>query len=168
VKAGASNHEDVPPHIVFSATDGFQERPWTIQCEIIHQAMLGAQPADEEILLGDNPLDVEEEPPFDHHNPEGALWIDGGANATPAWNADGVGPVEVPDINNTIDAEAILAINIDLNAVLEDVIAPYGHRNEHQGEEAQISFQHSINMMDGWTSDSSVSNSQSRGQVQDN
>jgi hypothetical protein len=63
VKARVTNLEDVPRHIVLSESEGFQGQSWTIQCEIIHQGMLDAQPQDEEVPPIE--LDLEQNPPFD-------------------------------------------------------------------------------------------------------
>jgi hypothetical protein len=63
VKARVTNLEDVPRHLVFSETEGFIGQSWTIQCEIIHQIMLGAQPQDEDIVPGEDQM--ADEPPFD-------------------------------------------------------------------------------------------------------
>jgi hypothetical protein len=63
VKARVTNLEEVPRHIVLSEAEGFLGQSWTIQCEIISQQLLGAQPRDEDPTPDDNPLD--QEPPFD-------------------------------------------------------------------------------------------------------
>jgi hypothetical protein len=44
VKARVTDLVDIPRHIVFSESEGFRGQPWTIQCEIMHQNILGAQP----------------------------------------------------------------------------------------------------------------------------
>jgi hypothetical protein len=45
VKECVTNLGDIPKHIVMSESDGFEGETWTIQCEIIHQKLLGAQQA---------------------------------------------------------------------------------------------------------------------------
>jgi hypothetical protein len=40
--------QEVPQFIVFSVAEGFQEVSWTVQCDIVQQFMLGAQPQDED------------------------------------------------------------------------------------------------------------------------
>jgi hypothetical protein len=57
VKARVANLEDVPRHIVLSEVEGFLGQSWTIQCEIISQMSLGAQPGDEDPALDDDQLD---------------------------------------------------------------------------------------------------------------
>jgi hypothetical protein len=63
VKARVTDLESVPRFIVLSEAEGFLGQSWTIQCEIIHQSMMGAQPADEEQPPAENPL--ANDPPFD-------------------------------------------------------------------------------------------------------
>jgi hypothetical protein len=63
VKARVTNLEDVPRHIVLSEVEGFLGQSWIIQCEIISQMSLGAQPGDEDPTPDDDQLD--QEPPFD-------------------------------------------------------------------------------------------------------
>lgn len=49
VKARATSLEEIPQLIVFSIPEGFQGFSWTIQCEIIEQNMLSAQPEDKDV-----------------------------------------------------------------------------------------------------------------------
>jgi hypothetical protein len=49
---------------VLSETEGFIGQSWTVQCEIIHQMMLRAQPTYEDIPQHHDPEDLPE-PPFD-------------------------------------------------------------------------------------------------------
>jgi hypothetical protein len=63
VKARVTNLEDVPRFIVISETEGFQGQSWTIQCEIIHQNLLEALPANEDQLPGDDQHEID--PAFD-------------------------------------------------------------------------------------------------------
>jgi hypothetical protein len=63
VKARVTNLEDVLRHLVFSETEGFIGQSWTVQHEIIHQIMLGAQPQDEDMMPSEDPM--ADEPPFD-------------------------------------------------------------------------------------------------------
>jgi hypothetical protein len=64
VKARVTDLEDVPKHIVMSENVGFQGETWSIQCEIIHQNLLDAQPPDEDPAPNDDQMDMHE-PPFD-------------------------------------------------------------------------------------------------------
>ena len=48
VRARVTSLEEIPQFIVFSVAEGFQRVPWTVQCEIIQQNMLGGLPEDEE------------------------------------------------------------------------------------------------------------------------
>lgn len=64
VKARVTDLGDIPKHIVMLENDGFQGETWSIQCEIIHQDLLGAQPQDEDPAPNDDPFDMLE-PPFD-------------------------------------------------------------------------------------------------------
>jgi hypothetical protein len=64
VKARVTDLGDIPKHIVMSENDGFQGETWSIQCEIIHQDLLGAQPPDEDPASNDDPMDMPK-PPFD-------------------------------------------------------------------------------------------------------
>jgi hypothetical protein len=63
VKARVTDLEAIPKLIIFSEPEGFAGQSWTIQCEIIHENLLGAQPTYED----DAPLDdrMEHNPPFD-------------------------------------------------------------------------------------------------------
>jgi hypothetical protein len=63
VKARVSDLEAVPRFIVLSEVECFLGQSWTIQCEIIHQNLLGAQPSDEDLAPLDDPL--ANDPPFD-------------------------------------------------------------------------------------------------------
>jgi hypothetical protein len=48
VRARVTSLQEVPQFIVFSVADGFQGVSWTVQCDIVQQFMLGAQPQDED------------------------------------------------------------------------------------------------------------------------
>jgi hypothetical protein len=56
VKAHVTDLGDIPKHIVMSENDGFQGETWSIQCEIIHQDLLGAQPQLMAPLICQSPL----------------------------------------------------------------------------------------------------------------
>jgi hypothetical protein len=57
VKARVTNLEEVPGHIILSEAEGFLGQSWSIQCEIISQQLLGAQPGDEDSAPDNDPLD---------------------------------------------------------------------------------------------------------------
>jgi hypothetical protein len=44
VRARVTSLQEVPQFIVFSVAEGFQGVSWTVQCDIVQQFMLGAQP----------------------------------------------------------------------------------------------------------------------------
>jgi hypothetical protein len=48
VRARVTSLQEVPQFIVFSVAEGFEGVSWTVQCDIVQQFMLGAQPQDEE------------------------------------------------------------------------------------------------------------------------
>jgi hypothetical protein len=56
VRARVTSLQEVPQFIVFSVAEGFQGVSWTVQCDIVQQFMLGAQPQDEELV-----------PPYPHN-----------------------------------------------------------------------------------------------------
>jgi hypothetical protein len=64
VKARVTDLEEVLRHIVLSETERFIGQSQTIQCEIIHRTMLGAQLVDEGISPQDDPHDLPK-PSFD-------------------------------------------------------------------------------------------------------
>jgi hypothetical protein len=55
VKAQVTDLVEIPRHIIFSESEGFRGQSRTIQCEIIHQNILGAQPGDEDQAPDDDP-----------------------------------------------------------------------------------------------------------------
>jgi hypothetical protein len=170
VKARVRNLEDVPRHIVFTETEGFVGQSWTVQCEIIHQTMLGCQPADEDLVSDEDPMDME--PPFDffglgqpvNHIPfqgdqvhqylepdqeiedDWGQWIDGGADAAPAANEDAM-QEPVPDLNIPMQEP----LEIDLN----EAPINWGDDQNPEAEQGQISFQFSAAGLD-WFSEDSV------------
>jgi hypothetical protein len=180
VKARVTNLEDVPRHIVFSETDGFQGQSWTIQCEIIHQAMLGAQRSDED-PAPDNDPQVLNDPPFDffdlgqqaQHDPFNNVdqdmeeephdvvnwgqWLNGAPDAAPAAGMqNGHAPIinNAPDLNEPLADEENQAMVPDLNVVLgenQDFPIP--------NDQPQLSCQLSDGGQ-GLASKSSVDNSQ--------
>jgi hypothetical protein len=48
VRARVASLQEVPQFIVLSMAEGFQGVSWTVQCDIVQQFMLGAQPQDED------------------------------------------------------------------------------------------------------------------------
>ena len=48
VRARVTSLQEVPQFIVFLVAEGFQGVSWTVQCDIVQQFMLGAQPQDED------------------------------------------------------------------------------------------------------------------------
>ncbi|AQK59250.1 hypothetical protein ZEAMMB73_Zm00001d053314 [Zea mays] len=48
VRARVTSLQEVPQFIAFSVAEGFQGVSWTVQCDIVQQFMLGAQPQDED------------------------------------------------------------------------------------------------------------------------
>jgi hypothetical protein len=48
VRVRVTSLQEVPQFIVFSVAEGFQGVSWTVQCDIVQQFMLGAQPQDED------------------------------------------------------------------------------------------------------------------------
>ncbi|TVU16868.1 hypothetical protein EJB05_37025, partial [Eragrostis curvula] len=63
VKARVVDLPRVPQFIVLSEAEGFHGQSWMVQCEILRQQMLGADPADED----DDPDHDPQEDPFDFH-----------------------------------------------------------------------------------------------------
>jgi hypothetical protein len=58
VKARVTDLDDVLKYIIFSESEGFLGQTWTIQCEVMSQHLLGAQPQDGDVPPMDDPLDV--------------------------------------------------------------------------------------------------------------
>jgi hypothetical protein len=138
VKARVTNLEEVPRHIVFSEAEGFLGQSWTIQCEIISQQLLGAQPGDEDPTPDDNPL--EQEPPFDffghgqpvqpglldqhrdeqldnaqHEDQDWGQWLAGAPDAAPTANIE---PLDLDlNIQAEDDAEEDQFMDLDLNVM---------------------------------------------------
>lgn len=55
IRAQVTDLEDVPQFIVFTNNAGMQGLSWTIRCEILQQDLLGALPADEDLVpVGNN------------------------------------------------------------------------------------------------------------------
>jgi hypothetical protein len=50
VWARVTSLQEVPHFIIFSVAEGFQGVSWTVQCDIVQQFMLGAQPQDEDLV----------------------------------------------------------------------------------------------------------------------
>jgi hypothetical protein len=50
VRARVTSLQEVPQFIVFSVAEGFQGVSWTVQCDIVQQFMLDAQPQDEDLV----------------------------------------------------------------------------------------------------------------------
>jgi hypothetical protein len=50
VRGRVTNLHGVPYFLVWSEAEGFQGESWTVQVEIVEQEMLGALPADEELV----------------------------------------------------------------------------------------------------------------------
>jgi hypothetical protein len=48
VRARVTSLHEVPQSIMFSVAEGFQGVSWTVQCDIVQQFLLGAQPQDED------------------------------------------------------------------------------------------------------------------------
>jgi hypothetical protein len=54
VRARVYDLQDVPQFLVLTEAEGFQGESWSVQVEIVEQEMLGALPADEELVLEPN------------------------------------------------------------------------------------------------------------------
>jgi hypothetical protein len=63
VRARVTELQDVPHYIVYTDMEGFQGQPWTIQCEILEQNLLGVEAADEEQVPVANAMG--QPPPYD-------------------------------------------------------------------------------------------------------
>ncbi|KAJ1255462.1 hypothetical protein BS78_K215400 [Paspalum vaginatum] len=57
VRARVLDLEEVPKFISLTDAEGFEGESWTVQCEILQQEMLGAQPPDEEPVAVENEID---------------------------------------------------------------------------------------------------------------
>jgi hypothetical protein len=95
VRARVTSLQEVPQFIVFSVAEGFQGVSWTVQCDIVQQFMLGAQPQDEEPV-----------PPYPHNGHQLSVEFFGLGQPVPNFQFDlnipPIGEIEEGVVNDNI------------------------------------------------------------------